>query len=47
MYTLFEGNPKMLILVKVGLVAFITLSIINLYFSIKVNKALADKNKTV
>jgi hypothetical protein len=45
MHTLFEDKPVMLTIVKVGIVAFIALSIANLYYSIKVNKALADKTK--
>jgi hypothetical protein len=47
MHTLFEGKPGMLTVVKIGLVTFIGLSIINLYFSIQVNKALLSKNKEV
>jgi hypothetical protein len=45
MHTLFEGKPAMQTLVKVGIVAFITLSLINLYYSIKVNKALCNEKK--
>jgi hypothetical protein len=43
MHTLFEGKPWQLTLVKVGIVAFLALSIVNLYYNIKINKAIADK----
>jgi hypothetical protein len=47
MHTLFEGKPGMLTLVKIGIVAFIGLSIINLVYSIKVNRALLDKENKI
>jgi hypothetical protein len=46
MHTLFEGKPWQLTAVKIGIVAFIGLSLVNLYYSIKVNKAMLDKTKT-
>ena len=46
MLTLFERKPIMLTLVKIGIAAYIVLSLVNLYYSIKVNKALTDKSKT-
>lgn len=41
MQTLFEGKPVMLTVVKIGIVVFLSLSIVNLYYSIKnlMNKA--------
>jgi hypothetical protein len=45
MHTLFEGKPVLLTIVKVGIVAFIGLSLVNLYYSIKVNRALLDKTQ--
>lgn len=45
MQTLFNDHPKLSTLVKVGILAFIGLSLINLYYSIKVNRALLDKSK--
>jgi hypothetical protein len=47
MHTLFEGKPGMLTFIKIGIVAFITLSVINLCLTIKINKAIIDKEKTV
>jgi len=44
MHTLFEGKPAILTIVKIGIVAFIGLSIVNLYFSIKLNRAMLKKN---
>lgn len=44
MQTLFEGKPAVLTIVKIGIVAFIALSLVNLYYSIKVNRALLKKN---
>lgn len=43
MHTLFEDKPVMLTLVKVGIIAFIGLSLVNLYYSIKVNRQLLNK----
>lgn len=45
MQTLFNDKPVMLTLVKIGIVAFIGLSLVNLYYSIKVNRALLEKAK--
>jgi hypothetical protein len=44
MHTLFEGKPAMLNIVKIGIVAFIGLSLVNLYYSIKLNRAMLRKN---
>jgi hypothetical protein len=45
MQTLFEDKPVMLTIVKVGIIAFIGLSLVNLYYSIKVNRALLNKTQ--
>jgi hypothetical protein len=45
MQTLFEDRPVMLTLVKIGIVAFIGLSLVNLYLSIKVNQKLLAKQE--
>lgn len=43
MHTLFNDKPIMSTLVKVGILAFIGLSLVNLYYSIKVNRVLLSK----
>ena len=43
MHTLFEGKPWQLTMVKIAIVAFLGLSIVNLYYNIKINKVIADK----
>jgi hypothetical protein len=43
MHTLYEGKPLQLTLIKLGIALFIGLSLVNLYYSIKVNKAALDK----
>jgi len=46
MNTLFADKPKLTMFVKVAFVAFIALSIVNLYYSIKVNRELLKKTST-
>ncbi len=43
MHTLFKENPGLSGFVKFGIICFIGLSIINLYFSIQVNKKMNGK----
>jgi hypothetical protein len=45
MHTLFEDKPAMLTFIKFGIVAFVVLSVVNLYYSIQVNKTLLNKSK--
>lgn len=45
MHTFFEDKPLMQTVVKISIVAFIGLSILNLYYSIKVNRALLQKTE--
>jgi hypothetical protein len=44
MHTLFEGKPWQLTLVKLGVIAFIGLSLVNLYLSIKINREILKKD---
>lgn len=44
MHSLFEGKPAELAAIKVMIIAFFALSLVNLYYSIKVNRALLKKN---
>lgn len=43
MHTMFDGKPVMAAFIKVAIVAFVTMSVINLYYSIKLNRKLLDK----
>lgn len=45
MQSLFDGKPVQLTLFRLAIVAFIGLSLVNLYYSIKVNRAMLDKAK--
>jgi membrane protein implicated in regulation of membrane protease activity len=45
METLFEGKPLVLTAFRLAIIAFIGLSVVNLYLSIKVNRALLAKSK--
>jgi hypothetical protein len=40
MHTLFKDNPGVVFLVKVGIIAFISLSIVNLCYQIKIARKL-------
>jgi hypothetical protein len=43
MHTLFADKPALANAVKVGILLFIGLSLVNLYYSIKINKALNER----
>lgn len=45
MHKLFEGHPKLMTAVKVGIVVFISLSLVNLYYSIQINRKLLAKQE--
>ena len=45
MHRLFEDKPIVSNLIKLGFIAFIGFSLVNLYYSIKVNRDLLDKRK--
>ena len=47
MHTFFKDEPVLLPVVRVAIIAFLVLSIANLYYSIKINKEMADKAKAV
>ncbi len=46
MHSLFNDKPGLANFVKIGIIAFVVLSVINLYYSIQVNKKLLDKTST-
>lgn len=43
MHTLFADKPALATLVKAGILLFIGLSLVNLYYSIRINKALNER----
>lgn len=43
MTTLFEDKPGVANMVKIGILLFISLSLVSLYYQIKVNRALDKK----
>ena len=43
MHTLFADKPALATAVKVGILLFIGLSMVNLYYSIKINKSLNER----
>jgi hypothetical protein len=45
MVDLFKDRPGIANLIKIGIIAFIGLSIINLCYSIKVNRALLNETE--
>jgi hypothetical protein len=43
MHSLFEGKPVVLNIVKGAIIVFFVLSIVNLYYSIRVSRTLLDQ----
>ena len=43
MMTMFEGKPGLANVIRFGFVVFIGLSLVNLYYSIKINRAMDKK----
>jgi hypothetical protein len=43
MHSLFEDRPGVANMVKIGILLFLTLSMVSLYYQIKVNRALDKK----